>query len=112
MLVGKIDVGEFVLDMVWCELKEEIGYKVKMWCYFGIMYFCIGYFNECIEIFLVYGFSFVGNVFDEEEFFEVVEFSLIDVIFVICDGEIIDVKIIMVLFWVEKFIKGEWEMLV
>ena len=106
---GKIDRGEPILDTARRELREETGYKAKSWRHLGVMHPCIGYSNERIELFLAHGLSYVGHARDQEEFIEVVEFSLADAVLAIRDGEITDGKTIAGLFWAEKIFSGVWD---
>ena len=106
---GKIDAGEHPLDTARRELREETGYKAKSWRHLGSMHPCIGYSNECIEIFLAHGLSYVGPALDQGEFIEVVELSLADAMLSVRDGAITDGKTIAGLFWAEKIFSGAWE---
>jgi len=75
----------------------------------AVMYPCIGYSNEKIEIFLARGLSYVGVEQDHEEFIETIELSLADAVLAVRDGEITDAKTTTALFWAEKLLNGEWD---
>jgi len=105
---GKIDPGEHILDTAKRELREETGYKAKLWRHLGTMHPAIGYANEKIEIFWAQGLSFVGENPDHGEILEIVEFTLADALLAVRDGEITDGKTLAALLWAEKTLSGEW----
>lgn len=105
---GKIDVGEHPLDTMRRELREETGYKARLWRHLATMHPCIGYSDERIEIFWAQGLSYVGAQLDPGEVLEVIELSVADALLAIRDGDITDGKTISALFWAEKIISGFW----
>lgn len=105
---GKIDAGEHILDTARRELREETGYRAKLWRHLGTMHPAIGYSDERIEIFWAQGLSFVGADPDHGEILEIVELSLADALLAVRDGEITDAKTITALLWAEKTLSGEW----
>lgn len=108
MPAGKIDAGEHTLDTARRELREETGYKAKLWRHLGTIHPAIGYADERIEIYWAQGLSFVGDSPDHGEILEIVELSLADALLAVRDGEITDGKTISALLWAEKTISGEW----
>lgn len=108
MPAGKIDPGEHILDTAKRELREETGYKAKLWRHLGTTHPAIGYADEKIEIFWAQGLSFVGESPDHDEILEIVELSLADALLAVRDGEITDGKTIAALLWAEKTLSGEW----
>jgi ADP-ribose pyrophosphatase len=107
---GKIDTGEHPLDTMRRELREETGYKARLWRHLATTHPCIGYSDERIEIFWAQGLSYVGTQLDPGEVLEVIELSLADALLAIRDGDITDGKTIAALFWAEKIISGVWQL--
>jgi ADP-ribose pyrophosphatase len=108
MPAGKIDAGEHTLDTARRELREETGYKAKLWRHLGTIHPAIGYADEGIEVYWAQGLSFIGAALDHGEILEVVELSLADALLAVRDGEITDGKTISALLWAEKTLSGEW----
>jgi ADP-ribose pyrophosphatase len=108
MPAGKIDTGEHTLDTARRELREETGYKAKIWRHLGTMHPAIGYADERIEIFWAQGLSYVGTELDHDEILEVSEMTIADALLAVRDGEITDSKTITALMWAEKTLSGEW----
>jgi ADP-ribose pyrophosphatase len=105
---GKIDPGEHILDTARRELREETGYKAKIWRHLGTMHPCIGYSNERIEIFYAHGLSYVGASLDHGEILDVLEMSVDDALLAVRDGDITDAKTVTALMWAEKTLGGAW----
>lgn len=105
---GKIHPGENILLTAQRELQEETGYVATRWHHLGVIHPCIGYSDECIEIFLARGLSHVGNALDEGEFLEVHELDLDEAIDAVRDGRLTDGKSIAGLFWAERVLEGRW----
>lgn len=108
MPAGKIDKDEYPLDTARRELREETGYKAKVWRHLGTMHPAIGYSDEKIEIFWAQGLSYVGSELDHDEILEVSELSISDALLAVKDGDITDSKTITAILWAEKTLSGEW----
>lgn len=108
MPAGKIDAGEHALDTARRELREETGYKARVWRHLGTLHPTIGYADEGIEIFWAQGLSYVGAQPDHGEILELTEMSIADAMLAVRDGEITDGKTITALFWAEKILTGAW----
>ena len=111
MPAGKIDAGEHGLDTARRELREETGYKARVWRHLGTLHPAIGYADEHIEIFWAQGLSYVGAELDHDEILEVTELSLADALLAVRDGEITDAKTITAILWAEKTLSGQWPLL-
>lgn len=105
---GKIDVSEHPLDTAKRELREETGYKAKIWRHLGTMHPCIGYSDERIEIFWAQDLMYVGKQLDQGEFLDVIELSVADALLAVRDGELTDAKTITALLWADKIFSGAW----
>jgi len=108
MPAGKIDEGEHILDTAKRELREETGYRAKLWRHLGTMHPAIGYSDERIEIFWAQGLSYVGAQLDHDEILEISELTIADALLAVRDGEITDSKTITALMWAEKTLSGAW----
>lgn len=106
---GKIDASEHPLDTAKRELREETGYRAKLWRHLGALHPCIGYSNERIDIFWAHGLSYIGHERDHGEFLDVVEMSVGDALLAVRDGDITDAKTISALMWAEKIATGIWQ---
>lgn len=105
---GKIDPGEDPLVTGQRELLEETGYTAREWRYLVTLHPCIGYSNEIIHIYLATGLATGEHRRDHDESLEVFTMSLLEAMQAMHRGEITDGKTMIALFWVEKYLNGEW----
>jgi ADP-ribose pyrophosphatase len=105
---GKIDAGEKPLATAQRELHEECGYRAASWRRIATLHPCIGYADECMEMFLAKDLTHIGNKLDEGEFLEVMTVPLEQAVAWVRDGVITDPKTALGLLWAEKIARGEW----
>ena len=105
---GKIDAGEAPLATAQRELREECGYTAQEWRHLATLHPCIGYADECIELFLARDLQQVGSALDEGEFLEVMIVRLDQALDWVRDGTITEAKAVTGLLWAEKIRRGEW----
>ena len=89
------------------ELEEETGYQADQWYYLGRIHNAIGYSDEHLEFFLAKGLKAGDRHLDEGECLEVYRLPFKEVKEMTLNGDITDVKTIIGVFWLEKYLKGE-----
>ena len=104
---GKCDKGEDPLITAKRELEEETGYQADQWYYLGRIHNAIGYSDEHLEFFLAKGLKAGDRHLDEGECLEVYRLPFKEVKEMTLNGDITDVKTIIGVFWLEKYLKGE-----
>ena len=105
---GKIDAGEALLACARRELREETGYEAREWIYLGGFHNAIGYCDEKIEVYLARGLAAGAARTDAGEVIETFTAPWREVLDWIRDGSLTDVKTIIGIHWLEKFLAGEW----
>ena len=105
---GKIDPDEDPLETGRRELREETGYAAREWTYLTTIHPGIGYTNERILIYLARGLVQERAKLDEGEFLEVFSVPVATALDWVREGRINDVKSMIGLFWLDKFLRGEW----
>jgi len=104
---GKLDPNEKASVCAKRELEEETGYQADQWYYLGRIHNAIGYSDEHLEFFLAKGLKAGDRHLDEGECLEVYRLPFKEVKEMTLNGDITDVKTIIGVFWLEKYLKGE-----
>jgi ADP-ribose pyrophosphatase len=108
MPAGKIDAGEELLECARRELREETGYDASEWLYLGGFHNAIGYCDEKIEVYLARGLTPGQARTDHGEVIETFTVPWREVLDWVRDGRLTDVKTIIGVLWLEKFLAGQW----
>lgn len=103
---GKIDPGEDLLTCAKRELLEETGYVAAEWIHLGGFHNAIGYCDEKIEVFLARGLRHEGAGTDDGEVLEVFTAPWRQLLDRIHDGSVTDVKTIVGVYWLERFLSS------
>lgn len=101
---GKIEAGEEVLACAQRELLEETGYVAREWTYLGGFHNAIAYSDEKIEVYVARGLSYEGENADAGEVLEVFTAPWRELHDWIADGRITDVKTIVGVYWLQRFL--------
>lgn len=104
---GKLDPNEEPAVCARRELEEETGYTAKEWCYLGQIHNAIGYSDEHLEFFIAKGLIPGNRHLDEGECLDVFRVPVNELKQMTLNGEISDVKTIVGVYWLEKYLKGE-----
>ncbi|WP_413560012.1 NUDIX domain-containing protein [Bdellovibrio sp. HCB209] len=105
---GKRDRGEDSLVTAKRELSEETGYIANDWKFLTAIHPVIGYSNEQIDLYLAKDLSKTQQQLDEGEFLEVIEIAPQELMSLIQQGKVTDVKTQIGAFWLDKILRGEW----
>lgn len=105
---GKRDHGEDLHLTAHRELAEETGYKASGMKFLTTIHPVIGYSNEHIDLFLAQDLVKVEQKLDDGEFLEVAEVDPADLMRLVYEGKVSDVKTQIGAFWLDKFLRGEW----
>lgn len=89
---GKIDMGENPLNAAKRELSEETGYKAKDFIYLGELYTSPAILDEIIYMYAATGLTKEEQHTDDDEFIDIIEISLENMVKLIMDGKIPDAK--------------------
>ncbi|WP_415063313.1 NUDIX domain-containing protein [Bdellovibrio sp.] len=105
---GKRDHGEETILTAQRELKEETGYEAKEWKFLTTIHPVIGYSNEHIDLYLAQDLTVSAQQLDHGEFIEVIEVKPDDLMRLIREGKVSDVKTQIGAFWLDKILRGDW----
>ncbi|WP_413577238.1 NUDIX domain-containing protein [Bdellovibrio sp. HCB290] len=105
---GKRDRGEDSLVTAKRELAEETGYLANEWKLLTEIHPVIGYSNEQIDLYLAMDLSRTEQRLDQGEFLEVIEVAPKELMTLIQQGKVTDVKTQIGAFWLDKILRGEW----
>ena len=89
---GKLDPGEEPLDSAKRELSEETGISAENWIPLGDFYSSCAILDEVIHLYLASGLTRRETHPDSDEFLEIVEYPLDELVRMVMDGEISDGK--------------------
>lgn len=92
---GIIDEGESALDTAKRELIEETGFKANEIEELTRYFSSAGFTDEEVVVYLATGLTYVGEEPEDDEEFEIKEFSIKETLSMINSGEIIDAKTII-----------------
>ncbi|MCQ2512816.1 MAG: NUDIX hydrolase [Lachnospiraceae bacterium] len=102
---GKLDgPEEDRLEAAKRELKEETGITADTWINLGDFYPSVAYTTECITLFLASGLHKGERKLDEDEFLNLEEIPLEDVVQDIMSGKIADGKTIAAILKADKYL--------
>jgi ADP-ribose pyrophosphatase len=105
---GKIDEGEDPLACAKRELQEETGYTATDWTFLCTIHNAIAYSDEHLELYLARGLTAGPAQLDDGEFLETFHASVPELLEMVRDGRITDVKTVIGTFWLEKILAGTW----
>ncbi len=105
---GKIDPKEPLLTCGQRELLEETGYTAANWLHLGTFHNAFGYSDEKMDIFLARELELQRAALDAGEVIEIFTAHWKDVADWIREGHVTDVKTIIGIGWLEKWLEGKW----
>ena len=103
---GKLDAGERTLACAQRELAEETGYTATEWAFAGEIHNAAAYSSESIWLWFARGLQPGAVNPDEGEFVETVSLRLQDLQAVDARGELLDVKTLVGLRWLQECLAG------
>ena len=101
---GKLDVGEDPLVCAKRELEEEIGYIAGKLTFLTNIHPAIGFSNEKMWMYLAEDLILSKQNLDQDEFLELYPIPLKKAIDLIYEGKITDVKTVIGILWLDKFL--------
>ncbi len=104
IVAGKMDFGEDPLESAKRELKEETGYTSDNWKKVTSFYTTPGYSNEFMTMFVASNAVKGVSQPDEDEFLQIVEIKIDELIKMVENNEIKDAKTIMAAYYLKSYI--------
>jgi ADP-ribose pyrophosphatase len=101
---GKREVDEPCRLTARRELREETGYTAKQWAYAGVIHPCIGYADECMELWFARDLQSGKQQLDDEELLTVFSLPVSEFIEYCLSGKISDAKTLSAAFWLQNFL--------
>ena len=101
---GKLDVGEDPLVCAKRELEEEIGYIAGKLTFLTNIHPAIGFSNEKMWMYLAEDLILSKQNLDQDEFLELYPLPVKKAIDLIYEGKITDVKTVIGILWLDKFL--------
>ena len=101
---GKLDTGEHPLVCAKRELEEEIGYSAGKLTFLTNIHPAIGFSNEKMWMYLAEDLILSKQNLDQDEFLELYPLSVNKAIDLISQAKITDVKTIIGILWLDKFL--------
>jgi ADP-ribose pyrophosphatase len=105
---GKIDPGEDPLACAKRELQEETGYTATEWRYLCTIHNAIAYSDEHLDLYLARGLTAGEAKLDDGEFLETFKAGVPEMLEMVRNGKVTDVKTVIGTFWLEKILAGSW----
>jgi ADP-ribose pyrophosphatase len=105
---GKIDPGEDHLACAQRELQEETGYRARDWQFVCTIHNAIAYSDEHLELYLARDLVAGAASLDAGEFLDTFSATVPELLEMVRNGQVTDVKTIIGAFWLEKIIAGTW----
>jgi ADP-ribose pyrophosphatase len=106
---GKIDAGEASLVCGQRELLEDTGYTATVWHFVCTIHNAIAYSDEHLDIFLARSLVEGQAQLDEGEFLDTFTATVPELLEMVRRGEITDVKTVVGIFWLDKYLSGAWK---
>lgn len=107
---GKLEEGEDPLLCAQRELREETGYSASDWQFVCTIHNAIAYSDEHLDIFLARGLTAGSQQLDAGEFLEIFSLPPSELMDCIRQGQVTDVKTMIGGFWLDKLLRGEWQL--
>ena len=101
---GKLNAGEDPLVCAKRELEEEIGYSAGKLTFLTNIHPAIGFSNEKMWMYLAEDLILSKQNLDQDEFLELYPLPVDEAIDLISQGKITDVKTVIGILWLDKFL--------